>query len=267
VSEVYRHLLGDGPLIVSLPHCGTRMPDHLAARMTPAALALADTDWHLDRLYDFATALGAHMLMASFSRYVVDLDRDPSARPPHRDADDTGICPLTTFDRLPVYRAGEEPDKAEINRRIDVYWRPYHERLGDLLERCKAKHACALLFEAHSIHSRVPRFFTGRLPDFSLGSGRGASADPALAARLLAICQEAAGEGAELDGHFTGGYITRHYGRPELGVQAIQLELVKATYMDEAPPFLYRAELAAGLMPTLRRLLEALLDWANAKGG
>jgi N-formylglutamate deformylase len=265
MSEVYRHRAGDTPLIVSLPHCGTLIPDPLAARMTPSALMRADTDWHTDRLYDFAGELGAHMLMANLSRYVVDLNRDPTGQPLYPGQENTGLCPLDSFDRLPLYRAGEEPDAAEMARRTELYWRPYHDRLRETLARVKEKHGVALLFDAHSIRSRIPRFFAGRLPDLNLGTGGGGSADRALAERLFGICREAPSYSAVLDGRFQGGFITRHYGAPASGIHAIQLELVQATYMDETPPFLFRAELAERLRPTLRRLLAAMLDWAAAR--
>lgn len=265
MSEIYRCLPGASPLLVSVPHCGTQIPDHLAARMTPAALALADTDWHVDRLYDFAQDLGAHILMANFSRYVVDLNRDPAGTPLYPGTDNTEVIPLHTFDRLPIYRAGEEPKANELRRRIDVYWKPYHDRVQHELERLKARYGFAILFDAHSIRSQLPRFFAGRLADISLGTAKGASMEPALAARLLEICREVPGYSSVLDGRFTGGYITRRYGRPAEGVQAVQLELAQLTYMDEAPPFRFRAELAERVRPTLRRVLEALLIWAKAR--
>jgi N-formylglutamate deformylase len=265
MSEIYRHLPGSGPLLVSVPHCGTRIPDHLAARMTPAALVLADTDWHVDRLYDFASGLGAHMLMANFSRYVVDLNRDPEGRELYPGQDNTGIVPVDTFERLPLYRPGEEPKSQEVHRRIDVYWKPYHDRVEHELARLKERYGFAILFDAHSILSRLPRFFRGRLPDFNLGTARGESMDAELAGELLKICEAAEGYTSVLNGRFTGGYITRHYGRPEEGIHAVQLELSQITYMDEKPPFRYRAELADKLRPTLQRLLEALLEWAGKR--
>ncbi|HUI18803.1 MAG TPA: N-formylglutamate deformylase [Alphaproteobacteria bacterium] len=265
MSEIYRFLPGSLPLLLSIPHCGTQIPDHFAARMTPAALVLADTDWHVDKLYDFASARGAFLLMANFSRYVVDLNRDPEGKALYPGAENTGVVPLDTFDRLPLYRPGNAPDRDELRRRIDVYWQPYHDRLVHELERIKEKFGFALLFDAHSIRSRVPRFFAGRLPDFNLGTASGASMEASLARRLLAICQEAAGYTSVLDGRFTGGYITRRYGRPGDGVQAVQLELAQLTYMDESPPFRYRAERAAALRPTLERLFAELAAWAESR--
>ena len=259
MSEIYRLLPGTTPLLVSIPHCGTKIPEHFAARMTPAALVLADTDWHLERLYDFAGAVGAHVLMASFSRYVVDLNRDPAGTALYPGADNTGIVPTDTFDRLPLYRPGEEPDADEVRRRIDVYWQPYHDRIRHELARIKEKFGRALLFDAHSIRSRVPRFFSGQLPELNLGTAKGASMETGLAERLLAICAAAPGYTSVLNGRFTGGYITRTYGRPADGVQAVQLELSQLTYMDESPPFRYRAERVQAVLPTLERFVATLL--------
>jgi len=265
VSEIYRFLPGTMPLLLSMPHCGTKIPDHLAARMTPAALVLADTDWHVDKLYDFAGDLGAHLLMANFSRYVVDLNRDPEGKALYPGSENTGIVPLDTFDRLPLYRPREEPDPQEVHRRIGLYWKPYHERIQHELERIKERFGFALLFDAHSIRSRVPRFFQGKLPDFNLGTAGGASMEAGLAERLLAICREAKGYTSVLNGRFTGGYITRQYGRPANGVQAVQLELSQITYMDESPPFRLSAERAAAVRPTLERLLSTLIAWAGSR--
>lgn len=262
MSEIYRFQPGRVPLLLSVPHCGTQIPDHLAARMTPAALVLADTDWHVDWLYDFAAELGIHVLAANFSRYVVDLNRDPDGAALYPGAENTGVVPSDTFERLPIYRPGEEPDARERRRRIDVYWKPYHDRIQHELERLKERHGLALLFDAHSIRSRVPRFFAGRLPDFNLGTANGASLEAPLAARLLAICQAVPDHTSVLNGRFTGGYITRHYGRPAAAVHGVQLELSQLTYMDENPPFRYRSDLAEHVRPALRRLLAELLDWA-----
>jgi len=265
VSEIYRFLPGSLPLLLSIPHCGTRIPDHFAARMTPAALVLADTDWHVDRLYDFAGERGAYLLAANFSRYVVDLNRDPEGKALYPGAENTGVVPLDTFERLPLYRPGEEPDADERRRRIDVYFKPYHDRIEHELARIKAKFGFALLFDAHSIRSRVPRFFAGRLPDFNLGTAKGESMEAGLRERLFAICRAAEGYTSVLDGRFTGGYITRRYGRPEDGVQAVQLELAQLTYMDESPPFRYRPERAEAVRAVLERLLRELLAWAGER--
>ncbi len=255
---------GGAPLLVSIPHMGTHVPDEIARRLTPAALALPDTDWHLDRLYDFLDALGASVLAATHSRYVVDLNRPPDDESLYPGQDVTGLVPLDTFARAPLY-AGPAPDAAEVAARRDRYWRPYHERLAAELERLKAAHGYALLWDAHSIASEVPRFFTGRLPDFNIGTGGGTAADPSLAAALLATARSAPGYTAVLNGRFKGGYITRRYGDPAHDVHAVQLELAQATYMEERPPFPFREDLAAGVRPHLRRMLERMLAWGRER--
>lgn len=256
---------GDSPLVVNVPHAGTHVPDAIRLRLSAAARAMPDTDWHVERLYALARSTGTTLMVATHSRYVVDLNRDPAGKPLYPGADNTEVVPLHTFDRLPIYRAGEEPKANELRRRIDVYWKPYHDRVQHELERLKERYGFAILFDAHSIRSQVPRFFEGRLADFNLGTAKGASMEAALASRLLGVCQEASGYSSVLDGRFTGGYITRCYGRPAQGVQAVQLELAQLIYMDEAPPFRFRPELAERIQPILRRVLEELLAWAKAR--
>jgi len=253
---------GRTPLLVSMPHVGTHIPDDIAADLTERALGRPDTDWHVDRLYDFLGDLGASVITATQSRYVIDLNRAPDGSDLYPGKDTTELCPTAAFDRQPLYRDGRLPDGEAIARRVAAYWQPYHTALAAELERLKAMHGVTLLWDAHSIASEVPRFFEGRLPDFNLGSNGGASCDPELARRVMAVADAAPGYSAVLDGRFRGGYITRHYGRPDEGVHALQLELSQRTYMDEGPPYPFRDDLAGALRPALRAMLEALLDWA-----
>lgn len=264
MADPYRFVAGSTPLIVSLPHDSTHIPDELARCMTPPALATPDTDWHVARLYDFAEALGATVLTATHSRYVVDLNRDPSGEALYPGADNTEICPLRTFDQAPIYRPGQEPDAAEVGRRIETYWRPYHARLAEAIARVRARHGVAVLFDGHTIRSQVARFFTGRLPDLNLGTAKGASVAPDLGARVFAIL-EGSPYSAVRDERFTGGYITRTYGRPADGVHVLQLELTWRTYMDEGPPYAYLPERAARLKTVLRAMVEGGLAWAIAR--
>ena len=254
---------GTTPLLVSIPHDGRAIPDDIAARMTDAALRIPDTDWHVGRLYDFAGGLGAGVLAARYSRYVVDLNRDPEGQALYPGADNTEIVPLATFDREPIYRPGAAPDAGETDRRVARFWRPYHQRLAAELDALRQRHGHAVLFDAHSIRSVVPRFFDGVLPDFNFGTARGASADAGLAAAAFRVLAGAEGYASVDNGRFTGGYITRRYGAPAGGVHAIQLELSQRTYMDEAHPFGYRPDLAGKVRPVLRDLLAAMIDWAG----
>lgn len=259
--QPYRFSPGTTPLLVSCPHVGTHIPDGIAARMTADALDLADTDWHIERLYDFARGLGTSMLVATHSRYVIDLNRPPDGSVLYANANNTELCPTTRFDLKPVYRDGQAPDEAEIRARVERYWRPYHDRLAAELKRLKERFGYALLWDAHSIASDVPRFHQGKLWDLNLGSADGTSAAMDLIERAADICRSANPYTAAIDGRFKGGHITRTYGRPAAGVHAIQLELSQATYMDEAPPYRWRDDLAEAVTPTLKRLIGSMLAW------
>ncbi len=239
------------------------MPESIAARLTDKARAVPDTDWHVDRLYDFAPDLGAGVLVASHSRYVVDLNRAPDSTPLYDGAKNTEVCPTTDFDFAALYRPGAAPEPEEVAERIETYWRPYHDALAQQLTRIKARFGIAILFDAHSIRSRVPRFFGGRLPDLNIGTAGGASAAPELRRRLLGVAESAVDFTSVLDGRFTGGYITRAYGRPAERVHAVQLELAQCAYMDEADPRSYRSEQTENIRAFLKSFLETLLAFAR----
>ena len=261
----FRFRAGTRPLLISMPHVGTHVPPALAARFTDEARRVPDTDWHLERLYDFADELGASVLVATHSRYVIDLNRAPDGASLYPGQSVTGLCPVDTFDSTPIYAAGDGPDEAEIAERRDAIWKPYHAKLAEELARIRALHGVAALWDAHSIRSVLPRFFDGKLPDLNLGTGKGVSCDPALAQTLLGIAQGATGYTAVLNGRFTGGYITRHHGRPARNVHAVQLEMTQSSYMQEAMPFDYLPEVAAGIRPPVRRLLEAVLEFVEGR--
>jgi len=262
----FRFRQGTAPLLVSMPHVGTHVPPALAARLTDEACHVPDTDWHLERLYGFADTLGASVLVATHSRYVIDLNRPPDGASLYPGQSVTGLCPVDTFDDTPLYRdPADLPGEAEIAARRDAIWHPYHARLAEELARIRAAHGIAMLWDAHSIRSVLPRFFDGRLPDLNLGTGKGTSCDPALAEQLLGIAQSAAGYTSVLNGRFTGGYITRQYGRPQDRVHAVQLEMTQSSYMQEALPFDYLPEVAGRVQPHLQRMLQAMLDFAAAR--
>ena len=263
--EIYRFAPGRTPLLVSMPHVGTHIPDALARRMTDSACGVPDTDWHVDRLYDFLGGLGATVIQATHSRYVIDLNRSPDSAPLYPGAANTGLCPTEHFDGRPIYRTNEAPADSEVQERLAHYWRPYHDRLAAELQALRARHGIALLFEAHTIRSRVPRLFDGRLPDINLGTGDGKSCASDLAALLIETAGEAEAYSSVLNGRFKGGFITRHYGRPAEGIHAVQLELSQLTYMDEDPPYGFRDDLARDVRPTLRAILQAMLIWAAGR--
>ncbi|MEQ8665833.1 MAG: N-formylglutamate deformylase [Rhodospirillales bacterium] len=257
---------GSGPILISCPHVGTIVPDDIAACFTDAGRAIADTDWNVHRLYEAAArVLDLPMITATHARYVIDLNRDPSGRSLYKGADNTELCPTTTFDREPIYREGCEPDILEVDTRRRRYHKPYHDKLAEVLDDIRARHGVAILFEGHSIRSEVPRFFEGRLPDFNLGTVAGESADGELAARVFEALDGADGFTAVHNGRFRGGYITRHFGRPTEGCHALQLEKAQAIYMDETPPYGYRVDLAARVEPVIRRMLETALDWVGKR--
>lgn len=258
--QARRLIQGTAPLLVSIPHMGVSVPADVKKRMTREGQRLADTDWHVDRLYDFAIGMGASVLMPVYSRYVIDLNRPEDDEDLYPGQVKTGLCPLETFDGQRIYREGEEPDAIEKANRIGAYWLPYHETLQAELERIKSVHGHAVLYDAHSIKSVVPRLFDGRLPDLNLGTARGASCDEKLAQAALAAASSG-DYSAVLNGRFVGGHITRHYGRPAGNVHAIQMELAQVNYMDE-DTFAYLPEKAEKLQEVLKRVIAALLDYS-----
>jgi len=253
---------GSTPLLVSMPHNGTEIADDIAVRMTEHARTVPDTDWHVDRLYGFAQSLGAGVLKPVYSRYVIDLNRPPDGSVLYPGASNTELCPLSCFDTTPVYLDGQEPGPDEVSKRVETYWQPYHAQMERELERLKSAHGIALLFEAHSIRSEVPRFFQGRLPDLNLGTAGGESCDPGLEKLLRGVFESARGYTFAVNGRFKGGYNTRLYGTPSKNIHAIQLEQAQITYMEETHPFTYDEARANKVKPVLSQLLGTLLAWA-----
>ena len=255
---------GTAPLLISIPHCGVYVPPMLAERLSPAARQVHDTDWHLERLYAFAKDMGASIVAATHSRYVIDLNRPPDGASLYPGQSVTGLCPVDGFDDAPLYPRGDVPDTEEVAARREALWAPYHAQLRAELDRLRAAHGVAVLWDAHSIRSVLPRFFEGKLPDLNLGTANGTSCDPALAQELLAIAQAATGYSAVLNGRFTGGHITRHYGAPASNIHAVQLEMTQCSYMQEALPFDYLPERATRVQPHLKHMLEAVLRFARS---
>jgi len=263
-ASPYRFRQGNSPLVVSLPHSGTWIPPSLSREMTDPALLRADTDWHLPRLYDFAEALGASVIAATHSRYVVDLNRPPDDANLYPGKDTTSLCPIDTFAKQPIYLAGRTPAPEAVRARVDRYWVPYHRRLAGELARVRREHGVAVLWDAHSIVSVAPRFFEGRLADFNLGTAGGQACDATLAGRLFAALGRRGAFSVVLNGRFKGGHITRRYGRPGEGVHAVQMEMAQANYMEERAPFGFREDLAARVRPLLEEQLRIALDWARS---
>jgi N-formylglutamate deformylase len=260
-DPAFELIRGDAPLVVSMPHVGTGLPADIAARLTPEAATLVDTDWHLPILYDFVAALGATVIVATQSRYVIDLNRPPDGSSLYPGMTTTGLVPTETFRGEPVWRDAA-PTDTQIAERRERWWRPYHDALSGELARLRTQHPRVVLWDAHSIASVLPRLFEGRLMDLNFGTASGASCDLELIHAVLAPVWAQRHYSWMLNGRFKGGHITRHYGRPGDGVHAIQLEMAQAIYMDESAPFALDEARSARLRPLLQACLGRALDWA-----
>ena len=259
MSDVVQLHRGSAPLLISLPHDGSQIPDELASRMTPSARRAPDTDWHVARLYDVACELGASILVPKWSRYVIDLNRGEDDTSLYPGQNTTGLCPVVQFNGEPVYLPNQEPDMAEVSARIERYWRPYHDALRDELARLHGAHGRVTLWEGHSIKGdELPFLFDGRLPDLNLGTANGVSCSASMQARLEAVLGAQTHYDWVANGRFKGGHITRHFGDPDNGVDAVQLEISQRCYMDEAS-FEYDDVKAARLQTLLEALLRASL--------
>jgi len=258
VSTIYEFVRGDGPLLISAPHVGTYLPDDLAARLTPPGRALVDTDWYADRLYPFAADLGATVLRAGWSRYAIDLNRDPAGASLYPGARTTGLVATETFGGEPLYAPGDEPNDDEIRVRRALCFDPYHDALADELERIRAAHGYALLIDAHSIWGRLPLLFDGELPEINLGTNSGRSCDPDLIAAAVGAVA-ASPFSHVLDGRFKGGYITRRYGAPEKSIHALQIEINQRAYLADGSRTAWDDAKAKRLSHALRAVCEALL--------
>jgi formiminoglutamase len=263
---VTRH---DLPLIVSMPHTGTQIPPAIETEFISQWLARKDADWWVERLYDFASGMGATVIRTAISRTVIDVNRDPSGRSLYPGQNTTELCPTTTFDGEPLYRSGCGPDTAEIVRRREDFFDPYHGALRNEIERLSERHGKVVLYEAHSIRSRIPRLFDGELPHFNIGTNSGLSCHNSLSSAVAGVCAASVFTQV-INGRFKGGYTTRHYGRPSTGVDAIQLELAMRAYMDESVlpspenwPSPYDETRAEPLQIVLRRILETCLEFAS----
>jgi formiminoglutamase len=256
---------GDGPVVLGIPHAGTWLPDDVAADLNETGRTLADTDWHVDRLYA-GLLPGATTVRASFHRYVVDANRDPSGASLYPGRNTTGLVPLTDFDGVPIWH--RPPDAATIEARRATWHAAYHAALSDEIDRVRALHGAVILLDCHSIRSRIPHLFDGRLPDFNIGTDDGRTCAPEMEAAVAEICAGAEGHSTVTNGRFKGGWTTRHYGCPDDGIHAIQMELSQSIYLtDEAAPWAYDEDKAARLRPILRTLLETLAAMAPAPKG
>ena len=246
---------GDSPLILGLPHTGTYLPETIRAKLNARGRILADTDWHIERLYD-GLLPNVTTVRATFHRYVIDANRGPDDASLYPGQNTTGLVPVTDFDGEPIWT--EEPSATDIAARKADFHAPYHAALAAEIARVKAKHGVAILYDCHSIRSHIPFLFDGVLPDFNVGTNNGATCDPRIEAAVFDLCA-ASGRTHVLNGRFKRGWTTRHYGSPKDGVHAIQMELAQSTHLStETPPFAYDEEKAATLRTTLGAILNRL---------
>lgn len=250
---------GTLPLLFSAPHAGTALTTEVQQGLSEAARGLPDTDWHIPQLYDFLRDSGASLLVANYSRFVIDLNRPPDNQALYTTAT-TGLYPETLFDGTPTFKPGMTPTDSQRQGYLQQIWLPYHQQLQQELARIKQKFGYALLFDAHSIASVIPRLFDGELPDLNLGTNDGLSCSPAITQGLCDLCAAQSDFSWVMNGRFKGGYITRAYGKPEQGQHAVQLELAQCNYMDETPPFAWRGDKAAKLQPLLKKIIDRILQ-------
>lgn len=251
---------GDGPVVLGQPHGGTWLLPEVLARLNATGQTLSDTDWHIGRLYD-GLLPGATVVRATFHRYLIDANRDPSGASLYPGQNTTGLVPATDFDGNPIWT--EEPSADEIEARRRDYHARYHAALAAELDRVKARHGFAILWDCHSIRSEIPFLFDGTLPALNIGTNGGLTCHPILERRTAEACRQSP-FATVLNGRFKGGWTTRHYGRPSEGVHAIQMELAQSTYMHEAPPWTYSTAKAERLQRHLTDILETLATWRPA---
>ena len=251
---------GDSPLVLGLPHTGTFVPDEVLETFTTVGQALADTDWHIHDLYD-GLVDDVTSVRALFHRYVIDANRDPSGESLYPGQNTTTLCPLTDFDGRPLYQDGFEPDEIEIESRLLVYHQPYHRALAAEIRRVREKHGFAILYDCHSIRSVIPFLFENTLLDMNVGTNLGTTCAAEIENNIFNICKQS-GRSHVLNGRFKGGWTTRHYGEPDKGCHAIQMELAQSTYMQETPPWTWQQDQAAQIRPVLKSILETLKLWS-----
>lgn len=258
MNDSYSFHSGSIPLLVSVPHDGRGLPQELEAIMTAAGRSIPDTDWHVAELYEFVKDMGAALITATYSRYVVDLNRPADDVALYSGQIATGLCPRQTFAGEEIYR---DKVSIDIDARAERFWHPYHAKITDTLAEFRRTYGVALLWDAHSIASRVPRLFDGELPELNIGTWNGHSCSSAISAAVMRAAEKSTFD-AVLNGRFKGGFITRHYGRPDNNTHAVQLEVAQRAYMDEATTN-YDDARASQLRKSLRTLLDTFVQTAG----
>lgn len=247
---------GSSPLILAQPHSGTWLPEDVAAALNEEGSQLLDTDWRIPELYD-GLIDDVTVVRANFSRYVIDANRPPDDESLYPGKNTTGLVPLTTFDDRPIWLS--EPDEAEIARRLERYHRLYHAALAAEIKRVKEHRGFAVLYDCHSIRSSIPFLFDGRLPDLNIGTNLGVSCSPVIERAVEGVCAASKSFTSILNGRFKGGWTTRHYGQPEHGVHAVQMEIAQSAYLEtEKPPFALSTEKSTQLRALLLRVFDSI---------
>lgn len=259
---VYDFVDGSTPLLVSVPHDGRELAPAMKERMTTVGLALPDTDWHVQRLYQFAPNLGVSVISANYSRYVVDLNRPSTDEELYKGQLFTGLCPSKTFGGEDLYLDGKEVSQREKQERVEQYWQPYHDRISIELAQIKDQFGFALLWDAHSIPSRVPSLFSGILTIFNIGTVDGTSCDHRLTSAVHEIASDSE-YSVVVDGRFKGGYITRAHGNPDENVHALQLEKAQRAYMNE-DTLVFDDTASERFVPYLEKMLCAFVSEAKS---
>lgn len=256
---------GDSPVVLGLPHTGLHVPETIHACLNETGRALADTDWNIHTLYGDLLP-GVTTVRATFHRYVIDANRDPDGVSLYPGQNTTGLCPVTDFDNRPIYLDGRQPDDEDIQRRLAAFHAPYHAALKAELDRVRAHHGIAVLYDCHSIRSKVSFLFEGTLPDFNIGTNEGTTCATELEKIVATLCGQAEGFTSTVNGRFKGGWTTRHYGQPEKNIHAIQMELTQSSHLvAEAAPFDLDPAKSEILRGHLRHILEAVEAWAVAQ--
>ena len=258
-TETFSYQQGQSPVIVSFPHDGMRLPAEVENQLNERGRQVPDTDWYVNRLYNFLPALDISFFIPEYSRYVVDLNRSSQGGALYPGQYETSVCPVATFNNEPIYNAGKEPDADEVQRRITAYWQPYHDHIQQEVERVKALHGYAILWDAHSIRGVVPQLFDGVLPDLNFGTGGGSSCAPEVLKKVTDIAHAQRDYSVVENARFKGGFITRHYGDPDNNVHTIQLEINQSIYMGDDQLAMLDEQKCERLRPLLEQFLSALL--------